>query len=146
MSHMLPRLSHMLPFLSHCDGTRLKMALVTFENRLNYVWTLFKLPARYWKTILTTFESFWVISEKITCRCQYGVTLVTDPSKLPQMPICAISNISKRIIVTNQFSRPFMAILKCLACFHFCEIISLSSLCPICPISKRGAPYAPVTQ
>ena len=39
MSHVFPLLSH----YSQCDGTRLKMALVTFENRPNFLAALLEL-------------------------------------------------------------------------------------------------------
>ena len=64
-----------------------KMALVTFENRPNFVGTLLKL----WGN---DSNHFWAFSEKITFRCQSGVTLVTDVPKLIQMQmfIVIISN------------------------------------------------------
>ena len=87
-------MSHVLPLLSHI--------CLNVSNLLPKI-------KSYGEAILTNFRSFWAISEKPA-----GVNMVTHPSNLPQMPICAVSNISKRIIVANQFSRPFIAILKCL--------------------------------
>ena len=64
------------------------MALVTFKNRPNFVGTLVKL----WGN---DSDRFWTFSEKITFRCQIGVTgvtLVTDVPKLLHMFIVIISN------------------------------------------------------
>ena len=55
-------MSHALPLLSHClivMGHALKMALVTFENRPNFVWTLLELwgndSDNFWKFL----DNFW---------------------------------------------------------------------------------------
>jgi hypothetical protein len=76
--------------------------------------------------ILTIFGGFWTFSEKITFRCQNGVTGVTGHrrSKIATDTYrCYIYNIAKDFFANNNFIGPFMAILKWLTWCHFLRII-----------------------